>query len=85
MLNCLTPAKLITPKEMDHNKFDAFKDIIFNMRDFFNVFVEEPLEESNNSQSSTHRGFERTKNILYFNPDVVEFPEFMFDYPYVSL
>lgn len=83
MLKCSSPAKLITPKAMDHNKYDTFKDIIYNIKDFFSIFIDEPLEDSKNiSRFSFRNSFSTGGTREYFyNLNAIDFPEFMFDEP----
>jgi hypothetical protein len=69
---CTSPAKLITPEKMKHNKFSVYDDIILHLMDFFELFIENELVEMSEMDESEYiAGPERAVN----------FPLFMFAEP----
>lgn len=81
LYKCKSPAKLIAPKNMEHNKFEIFGDLISNLKDFFSLFLEdkgneiiefERLSLINSLKSNGRKS----------NPFSVNFPKFMFESPF---
>lgn len=73
---------MITPKFMEHNKYDIFNDIISNIKDFFILFLNDKKNDNNE--------FERLSLINTLksngsksNPFSINFPQFMFKDPNV--
>lgn len=70
---CQSPAKLITPEKMKHNRFSIYDDVIIHMKEFFDVFIENDLIETDDIEECEYMG----------NPEkVINFPLFMFAYPH---
>ncbi len=81
MMQCISPAKLITPKTMDHNKFDIFKDIINNIKDFFSIFLDEHDDENKFIERMSIRNSLKSKGNFYVNHEIVSFPQTMYINP----
>ena len=81
MMKCNSPAKLITPKMMDHNKFDSFKDIVNNLKDFFSIFIEEEYDDNKFLERMTIRNSIKLKGSFIVNSDSIEFPKILFQNP----
>ena len=85
MAKCISPAKLVTPNEMDHNKYDIFKDIIYNIKDFFSIFLDDPFDSRKSERISLKNTTLNTiRKNFFINKDVIEFPNFMFENPNVK-
>jgi len=78
MMQCNSPAKLITPKSMDHNNYDVFKDIIYNINDFFSVFLDGEYEDRMSFLNSVKS---QSRASFIFNFDCVDFPKIMYENP----
>lgn len=81
MMQCNSPAKLITPKSMDHNKYDIFKDIINNIKDFFSIFLDEIHEENKFLERNSFKNSIKSKGSFIFNPETIDFPKIMYKNP----
>lgn len=80
-MQCNTPAKLITPKSMDHNKYDIFKDIIHNIKEFFSIFLDDSYEDNKFLERMSFRNSIKLKGSVILNPDSVDFPRIMYEDP----
>lgn len=81
MMQCNSPAKLITPKSMDHNKYDIFKDIIYNIKEFFSIFLVESYEDNKFLERMSFRNSLKSRRSFIFNSERVDFPKIMYENP----
>lgn len=81
MMQCNSPAKLITPKFMDHNNFDIFKDIINNLKDFFQIFVEDGFDEIKFLERMSFRNSIKSRGNVCTNPECICLPKILFKFP----
>jgi hypothetical protein len=81
MMQCNSPAKLITPKSMDHNKYDVFKDIIHNIKEFFSIFFDESYEDNKFIERMSFNNSIKSKGNFFLNPDCFDFPKIIYEDP----
>ncbi len=66
---------------MDHNKYDVFKDIIYNIKEFFSIFLDESYEDNKFLERMSFRNSIKSRGSFIFNPDCVDFPKIMYENP----
>lgn len=71
--NTKSPSKLVSPANMTHNCFDYIADVIMHIKNFLKVFTNAE-SEGKIDDTDEHVDEEKFK---------VDFPEFMFKYPYI--